>query len=52
MIKLKDLLSEGKWKFKGKYLTMPGGEISSIPRRNEKDRQTEYGKYVEKERRI
>ena len=38
MIKLKDLLSEGKWKMKGKYLTMPGGEISSIPRRNEKDR--------------
>jgi len=31
-------LTEGKWKFKGKYLTMPGGEISSIPRRNERDR--------------
>ena len=31
MIKLKDLLSEGKWGIKGKYLTMPGGEISSIP---------------------
>ena len=38
MIKLKDLLSEGKWKFKGKYLTMPGGEISSIPKRAERDR--------------
>ena len=24
-------LSEGKWGIKGKYLTMPGGEISSIP---------------------
>ena len=22
---------EGKWKFKGKYLNMPSGEISSIP---------------------
>ena len=31
MIKLKDLLSEGKWGIKGKYLTMPDGEISSIP---------------------
>ena len=31
MIKLKDLLSEGKWGTKGKYLTMPDGEISSIP---------------------
>ena len=31
MIKLKDLISEGKWGIKGKYLTMPGGEISSIP---------------------
>ena len=31
MIKLKDLLSEGKWKMKGKYLNMPTGEESSIP---------------------
>ena len=31
MIKLKDLLKEGKWGIKGKYLTMPDGEISSIP---------------------
>tara|TARA_B100000029_G_scaffold433869_1_gene446926 strand:- start:35 stop:310 length:276 start_codon:yes stop_codon:yes gene_type:complete len=31
MIKLKDLLSEGKFKMKGKYLYMPGGEVSSIP---------------------
>ena len=31
MIKLKDLLSEGKWKAKGKYLTFPDGELSSIP---------------------
>ena len=31
MIKLKDLLSEGKFKMKGKYLYMPGGEVSSLP---------------------
>jgi len=31
MIKLKDLLSEGKFKMKGKYLYMPDGEVSSIP---------------------
>tara|TARA_B100000131_G_scaffold44962_1_gene40279 strand:+ start:179 stop:454 length:276 start_codon:yes stop_codon:yes gene_type:complete len=31
MIKLKDLLFEGKWKMKGKYLNMPDGEESSIP---------------------
>ena len=31
MIKLKDLLYEGKWKMKGKYLYMPDGELSSIP---------------------
>ena len=31
MIKLKDLISEGKWGIKGKYLTMTGCEISSIP---------------------
>ena len=31
MIKLKDLLSEGKFKMKGKYLNMPTGEESSIP---------------------
>ena len=38
MIKLKDLLSEGKFKFKGKYLYMPDGEVSSIPKRNDRDR--------------
>ena len=31
-------LTEGKFKFKGKYLTMPGGEVSSIPKRNDRDR--------------
>ena len=31
MIKLKDLLSEGKFKMKGKYLYMPTGEMSSLP---------------------
>ena len=38
MIKLKDLLSEGKFKMKGKYLNMPGGEVSSIPTYNERER--------------
>ena len=38
MIKLKDLLSEGKFKMKGKYLYMPGGEVSSIPTYNERER--------------
>ena len=38
MIKLKDLLSEGKFKFKGKYLYMPDGEVSSIPTFNDRDR--------------
>ena len=38
MIKLKDLLSEGKFKLKGKHLYMPDGEVSSIPKRNERDR--------------
>ena len=38
MIKLKDLLSERKFKFKGKYLNMPGGEVSSIPKRRERER--------------
>ena len=38
MIKLKDLLSEGKFKMKGKYLNMPGGEVSSIPKRRERER--------------
>ena len=38
MIKLKDLLSEGKFKFKGKYLQMPTGEESSIPTFNDRDR--------------
>ena len=37
MIKLKDLLSEGKWKVKGKYLYMPTGEMSSIPGTYEPD---------------
>ena len=31
MIKLKYLLSEGKFKMKGKYLYMPAGEVSSLP---------------------
>ena len=31
MIKLKDLLNEGKFQMKGKYLYMPDGEMSSIP---------------------
>ena len=31
MIKLKDLLSEGKFKMKGKYLNMPGGEEGMRP---------------------
>ena len=38
MIKLKDLLSEGKYKFKGKYLHVPDGGLTSIPKRNERDR--------------
>ena len=38
MIKLKDLISEGKWGLQEKYLTMPGGEISSMPSVNEKDK--------------
>ena len=37
MIKLKDLLSEGKWTMKGKYLNMPDGEESSIPGTYEPD---------------
>ena len=37
MIKLKDLLSEGKWKVKGKYLYMPDGELSSIPGNYDRD---------------
>jgi len=31
-------LTEGKFKFKGKYLYMPDGEVSSIPKRNERER--------------
>jgi hypothetical protein len=38
MIKLKDLLSEGRWGIKGKYLSFPDGEVSSIPSVNEKDK--------------
>ena len=37
MIKLKDLLSEGKFQMKGKYLYMPGGQMSSIPSTYEPD---------------
>ena len=37
MIKLKDLLSEGKFKAKGKYLYMPDGEVSSIPGPRDRD---------------
>ena len=37
MIKLKDLLSEGKWKAQGKYLYMPGGQMSSIPGDRDRD---------------
>ena len=31
-------LTEGKYTFKGQHLTMPGGEVSSIPKRNDRDR--------------
>ena len=31
-------LTEGKFKVKGKYLYMPTGEVSSIPKRNDRDR--------------
>ena len=38
MIKLKDLLlSEGKYKFKGKYLYVAGGGLTSIPGPYEND---------------
>ena len=37
MIKLKDLLSEGKWKAKGKYLYAPTGEMTSIPGIKDRD---------------
>ena len=37
MIKLKDLLKEGKWKGSGKYLYMPGGQMSSIPGDRDRD---------------
>ena len=30
-------LTEGKWKSKGKYLSMPSGEESSIPGKNDRD---------------
>ena len=49
MIKLKDLLSEGKFKAKGKYLYMPGGEMSSIPKATDRDRlviQIKYDKFM------
>ena len=48
MIKLKDLLSEGKFKAKGKYLYMPDGEMSSIPKATDRDRliiQIKYDKF-------
>ena len=38
MIKLKDLLSEKKFEMKGKYLYMPGGAVTSIPKRNEREK--------------
>ena len=31
-------LSEGKYTFKGKYLHVPDGGLTSIPKRNERDR--------------
>ena len=37
MIKLTDILFEGKFKAQGKYLYMPGGEISSIPGSRDRD---------------
>ena len=37
MIKLKDLLSEGKFQMKGKYLYMPDGAVSSIPGNYDRD---------------
>ena len=37
MIKLKNLLFEGKWKMQGKYLSMPDGSISSIPGHRDRD---------------
>jgi len=37
MIKLKDLLSEGKFQMKGKHLYFPDGEVSSIPGNNDRD---------------
>ena len=37
-VQRKKKLSEGKFKFKGKYLYMPGGEVSSIPKRRERER--------------
>ena len=37
MIKLKDLLSEGKFQMKGKYLYMPDGSVSSIPGNYDRD---------------
>ena len=38
MIKLKDLLSEGKFKIQGKYLYMSTGEVSSIPEERDKEK--------------
>ena len=38
MIKLMEILTEGKWKHqKGKYLYTPTGEMTSIPQPNDRD---------------
>ena len=43
-----DVLSEGKFKAKGKYLYMPDGEVTSMPKASERDRvivQIKYDKF-------
>ena len=37
MIKLMDLIVEGKWKGSGKYIYTPDGEVSSIPGNYDRD---------------
>ena len=37
-VQRKKKLSEGKYKFKGKYLHVAGGGLTSIPTRNERER--------------
>ena len=37
MIKLIDILTEGKWKAKGKYLYAPTSQVTSIPGTNDRD---------------